>query len=61
MSPEDPVAVLERWTDSGAVYRVLELTDDHTVVEMQTCYGEPVDLMESEDRRLIAYLRASAE
>ena len=57
MSPEDPVAVLERWTDNGAVYKVLELTDDHAVVEMQTCYGEPVDLMESEDRRLIEYLR----
>jgi hypothetical protein len=61
MSPEDPVAVLERWTDSGAVYRVLELTDEHAVVQMCTCHGEPVDRLESEDRRLIEYLRASAE
>jgi hypothetical protein len=57
VSPEDPVAVLERWTDNGAVYKVLELTDERAVVELQTCYGEPVDLMESEDRRLIEYLR----
>ena len=60
MSQEDPIAVLERWTDNGAVYRVLELTDERAVVEMCTCYGEPVDRLESEDRRLIDYLRASA-
>ena len=52
--------MLERWTDNGAVYRVLELTDERAVVEMCTCYGEPVDRLESEDRRLIDYLRASA-
>jgi hypothetical protein len=59
VSPEDPVAVLERWSDSGAVYRVLELTDEHAVVQMCTCYGEPVDRLESDDKRLIEYLRAS--
>jgi hypothetical protein len=57
VSPEDPVAVLERWTANGAVYKVLELTDDHAVVQMCTCHGEPVDLLESEDRKLIEYLR----
>jgi hypothetical protein len=57
VSPEDPVAVLERWTDNGAVYKVLELTDDHAVVQMCTCHGEPVDLLESDDRKLIEYLR----
>jgi hypothetical protein len=60
VSHEDPIAVLERWTDNGAVWRVLELTDERAVVEMCTCYGEPVDRLESEDRRLIDYLRASA-
>jgi hypothetical protein len=60
VSQEDPIAVLERWTDNGAVWRVLELTDERAVVEMCTCYGEPVDRLESEDRRLIDYLRASA-
>jgi hypothetical protein len=59
VSPEDPIALLERWTDNGAVYRVLELTDERAVVQMCTCYGEPVDRLESEDRRLIDYLRAS--
>ena len=60
MSQEDPIAVLERWTDNGAGYRVLELTDERAVVQLCTCYGEPVDRLESEDRRLIDYLRASA-
>jgi hypothetical protein len=54
---DDPIAVLERWTDHGALYRVLELTDERAVVQLQTCYGEPVDLLESSDARLIAFLR----
>jgi hypothetical protein len=54
---DDPVAVLERWTDHGAVYRVLELTDERALVQLQTCYGEPVDLLESADARFIAFLR----
>jgi hypothetical protein len=54
---DDPIAVLERWTDHGALYRVLELTDERAVVQLQTCYGEPVDLLQSEDPRLIAFLR----
>jgi hypothetical protein len=54
---DDPIAVLERWTDHGALYRVLELTDKRAVVQLQTCYGEPVELLESEDPRLITFLR----
>ena len=55
--PDDPVAVLERWTDHGALYEVLELTDAKAVVQLKTCFGEPVERLESEDGRLIAYLR----
>jgi hypothetical protein len=54
---DDPVAVLERWTDHGALYEVLELTDERAVVQLKTCYGEPVELLESDDARLIAFLR----
>jgi hypothetical protein len=53
----DPVADLERWRDHGATYRVLELRDEHAVVQLCTCYGEPVELLESGDPDLIAYLR----
>jgi hypothetical protein len=54
---DDPVAVLERWTDHGALYEVLELTDERAVVQLKTCYGEPVELLESDDAGLIEFLR----
>jgi hypothetical protein len=53
----DPVADIERWTDNGADYEVLVLTDERAVVQLETCYGEPVDRLESSDPRLIAWLR----
>ena len=40
---------LERWEDHGATWRPLELTDERVVVELCTCYGEPVDVLQSED------------
>jgi hypothetical protein len=56
--PDDPVAALERWRDHGADYRVLELSSARAVVELRTCHGEPVDRLESDDPRLVEYLRA---
>jgi hypothetical protein len=55
---DDPVAAIERWTDSGAGYRVLVLTDELAVVELRTCEGTPVERIESRDPALLAYLRA---
>jgi hypothetical protein len=57
---DDPVAVLERWTDHGALYEVLELTDERAVVQLKTCFGEPVERLESGDARLIEHLRERA-
>ena len=54
---EDPVTVLERWSQSGAGYRVLHLSDDRAVVELLSCLGEPEDRLESADPRLIEWLR----
>ncbi len=53
----DAIADLKRWRDHGAHYRVLELSDDHAVVELCACHGEPVERFESDDPALIAYLR----
>ena len=47
---------LESWTDHGAVYRVLELRDGHALVQLCSCTGEPVELLEWDDPQLIAYL-----
>lgn len=55
--PESAVTTLRRWTDSGATYRVVQLTDELAVVELQTCHGEPVERLESSDPALLDHLR----
>ncbi len=57
MTAEDPVATIERWTGSGADYRVVHLSDDAAVVDLTTCHGEAMERIESSDPRLIEYLR----
>ena len=59
VSDQDPIAVLERWRDFGAQFRVLHLSDDAALVQLCTCTGEPVDRLESRDPRVVAYLRAA--
>lgn len=46
--------------DHGAQYRVLQLTPEHVVLQLCTCYGEPVDRLESSDPALFEYVRARA-
>jgi hypothetical protein len=57
MPHDDPVAVIERWCDHGADYRVLHLSDEMAIVQLVTCSGEAVDRLESSDPRLVEYLR----
>jgi hypothetical protein len=57
VSPEDPVATLERWTEAGADYRVIHLSDEAAVVDLCTCDGEPMERLESSDPRLIELLK----
>jgi hypothetical protein len=52
---------LERWTDNGAQWRPLEVFDERAVVELCTCYGEPVDVVEGRTAALIAYVREHAD
>ena len=47
--PSITVEDLERWTDNGAQWRALEVSDERAVVELCTCYGEPVDVVEGTD------------
>jgi hypothetical protein len=51
---------LERWTDNGAQWRPLEVSDELAVVELCTCYGEPVDVVQGRAPALIAYVREHA-
>jgi hypothetical protein len=57
MAEDTPVEVLRRWEDHGAEWRVLHLSDDAATVDLCTCYGEPVERLESRDPELISYLR----
>lgn len=56
------VADLTRWERSGAVWRVRTLTADEAVVDLCTCFGEPVDVVRltaPDDLRYLAGRRSS--
>ncbi len=48
---------LQRWEEHGATWRPVELSDQRVELELCTCYGEPVDLLASEDPAVIAFVR----
>ena len=60
MSPasEPPLRTLERWEDSGALWRTRALDGREAVVELCTCHGEVVELLRSGDPELLRYLSA---
>jgi hypothetical protein len=59
--PPFTVADLIRWEDHGATWRALEVTDESAVVELCTCYGEPVDTVQGDAPELIEFVRAHRE
>jgi hypothetical protein len=56
--PEITVEELKRWQDNGATWRPLEISDELAVVELCTCYGEPVDTVQSGAPALIEFVRS---
>jgi hypothetical protein len=54
---ETAAETLQRWEEHGAVWRLLELGEEGAVVELCTCFGEPVDRLESSDPELLELLR----
>ena len=54
---ETPVEQLQRWEEHGAVWRALSVGEERAVVELCTCTGERVELLESDDPELIRFLR----
>jgi hypothetical protein len=56
MAPESAVEALRRWEEHGAVWRVVSAGPDRAIVELCTCYGEPVELIESDDPALLEFL-----
>jgi hypothetical protein len=55
-----PVTVeeLERWEEHGATWRTIEVSGERAVVELCTCYGEPVDRRAGDSPELIEFVRA---
>ncbi len=49
---------LERWRETGAIWRPWEVTDEHAVIDLCSCTGEPMDRVRSDAPELIEYVRA---
>jgi hypothetical protein len=56
--PQITIEDLIRWEDNGAAWRTVELTDERAVLELCTCYGEPVDTVRSDAPELIEFVRS---
>jgi hypothetical protein len=59
-APERPTVTIEsltNWEDHGAIWRAVAITEERAVVELCTCYGEPVDVVESHDPEVIEFVR----
>jgi hypothetical protein len=56
--PSLTIADLVRWEENGATWRTLELSDERAVVQLCTCYGEPLDMLQGESPELIEFVRA---
>ena len=57
MTDEDPVEVLRRWEEFGAVWEVVHRTADQVTVALRRCDGgEEVGRLVSDDPRLREYV-----
>jgi hypothetical protein len=50
---------LDRWTTSGAHWRVVDISSQRVVVDLCACTGEPMERVESENPAVIGYLRTA--
>ena len=55
---ESAIEILTRWEEHGATWRTRVLTDSEAVVELCSCYGEPIDELRSGEPELLRYLAA---
>jgi hypothetical protein len=51
------VTELEDWEQGGAVWQPVEITPKRAVVDLCSCFGEPMDRVESEDPEFIEFVR----
>lgn len=58
---ENPVDVVRRWEDHGAEWHVVGIENGRAMVDLCTCYGEPVDRLESDDEEFVSFVRGDLE
>jgi hypothetical protein len=58
-APRPPITIadLERWVLHGATWRAVDVSDQCAIVELCTCYGEPVDVVQGSAPELIEFVR----
>jgi hypothetical protein len=61
MRPALKVEDLERWAENGATWRAVRVSDQRVVVDLCTCYGEPVDRLEGDAPDVVEYVRARGD
>jgi hypothetical protein len=59
--PQATIEYLQSWEEHGATWRAVELGDEQVVVELCTCYGEPMDVVASRDPSVIEFVRRHGE
>lgn len=52
--------IVRRWEEHGADWRTVHVSDEHVVIDLCTCTGEPVERLESSDPELIRFVRERA-
>ncbi|WP_460797232.1 hypothetical protein [Nocardioides pacificus] len=60
--PDDPVEVLRRWEDTGAVWRVLSRRDGEVTIGLFTCDGgEEVSRFVTDDPALATFVETRGD
>ncbi len=59
--PEITIEDLARWEEHGAMWRAVAISDKLAVVELCSCFGEPVDMVQSTAPELIDFVRSHRE
>ena len=54
----ETIDILRRWEQSGAIWRVQSISGAEAVVQLCTCFGEPVDVVRTADPEALRYLAA---
>jgi hypothetical protein len=58
---EATVEELRSWADHGAMWRAVEVSDERAVVELCSCFGEPMEMVQSRSPELIEFVRSRRE